>query len=1226
MSKTRWTKEQQSVIDSRGGNLLVAAAAGSGKTAVLVQRIINLITDPANPIDIDRLLVVTFTNAAAAEMKERVQLAIEKLIQSDGDNKQLKRQLILLEQASITTIHSFCLEVIKEYYYKIDLSPSFRIGSEQECSLLKIESMNEVFEELYKEKNKGFCMLIDKYASTRGDNNLKEMLLSMYHFVVASPSPNEWLENAAEEFNINNDFNFLKTTTGEALLENIKIELEGVVQSMETIVDQTQGIAELQSYYMRYVNEYYQFNKVLEQLNSTWDNIKHSLESIQYEDYRRGVKRVPATAEDSIKILQKSSKKIRDNCKDSLTSLRSEIFFRTEEDIKNEYKELYPIMKCLSTILKKFILKYQEKKKQLNLIDFNDIEHFALEILTKKTSENKLVPSDIAKIYSDKFEEIFIDEYQDSNLTQEVLLTSISRDKSNRFMVGDIKQSIYKFRQARPDIFLDKYNNYSLDNCSKDKKILLHKNFRSRGEVLDATNYIFEHIMGKEVGGLEYGIEERLNLGGYFKENTDDLAIVGGPAEVHLIHKDKQSSDDDDDIDKNNEKNEEDDLDKIQYEARVIGNIIKDLLKPNKEGKALKVIDKKTGEYRNVRFGDIVILLRSISGWQEIIGRELNQMGIPVAISSASGYLDSLEIRMTLDLLKVMNNLLDDISIAGTLRSPFFNFTLDEMMSIREGNIGVSYYEAICNTAAKDSELGEKCTLFINKINEFIKFSQRNSIHSTLEHIYSVTGYYYFIESLTDGVTRRTNLDLLIERAEQFATNSEKDIHSFINYIEELKEQELDLESAKPDIDNSNSINLMTIHKSKGLEFPIVICAGMGKQFNNMDLKNSLLYHTDLGYGPQIFDTDRKITYPSIKKEALKNKMLIENLAEEIRILYVALTRPKEKLILTGMVNDIESSMEKWGRYTSTEGKIPSYGILKSNTYLDWIMPSVLKHPQFKELCKYYSVEDVKISDHISKWSYKIWSTSNIPFEKMTLTSSKQESPELDIKYIINKIKNNTFIETTEGPTLIPESVAVTDLVNFKKDTSKVTKEDALILPRFSTKEDVLTGTQVGTIIHETMQKIDVKRTNTIGEINTQINELIDRGMILQEEAKVINKRKIYNFFKSELGKRLTKSSVLKREQQVSIYLDANEINNDIHHNKKVLVNGIVDTYFEEDNEIVIVDYKTDSIKEEEYQNIIDTYAIQLEMYKKALEKITNKKVKECYLYLFSTEECIKIS
>ena len=1223
MSKTRWTKEQQDVINSRGGNLLVAAAAGSGKTAVLVERIITMITDPINPIDIDKLLVVTFTNAAAAEMKERVQLAIEKLIQSNGENGQLKRQLLLLEQANITTIHSFCLNVIKEHFYKLNLKSDFRIGSEQECSILKRNAMDQVFDELYKEEDSNFHKLVDHFGSTRGDENIRQLLLNMYNFVIASPTPTKWLDDSAEEFNITDDFNYLSTKSGQSLIENIKIEFSGVIESMEMIIEQVHGIAELQQYYIKYVNELYQFRELEYNFDKSWDDIKSSIDKIQYEDYRKGVKRLPASTDISIKKLQKDTKKIRDDCKDTINSFKNEIFFRTEMDIKDELQSLYPIVKAMSEILKRFINTYQLYKREQGIIDFNDIEHFAIDILTEKDGDN-LIPSEIAKIYAEQFEEIFIDEYQDSNLTQELLLSSISKNNNNRFMVGDVKQSIYKFRQARPDIFLEKYDNYTTDLSQSNKKILLHKNFRSRGEVLDATNYIFEHIMKQDVGGLEYGESERLNLGGHFKPNTEVKSIVGGAAELHLIHNGSEIYSNEDN--ENSASTEKEELDKIQKEARVIGNIINDLLCENDNGEIFKVIDKKTGEYRNARFGDIVILLRSLSRWQEIIGQELNKMGIPVAITSASGYLNSLEVRMSIDILKAINNLYDNISLVAALRSQFFNFTIDELILIRDRYDDISFYELLIRKSLESNALGTKCKDAIDKLNTFSLYSKNNSIRDTLEFIYDNSGYYTFVSTLSDGNTRRTNIELLLERCDIFNKNNEPDIYSFIKYIEELIENDLDLEGAKPNIDLHNSVNLMTIHKSKGLEFPIVICAGMGKQFNTMDLKNPLLYHSDLGYGPQIYALDKRITYPSIVKESLKSKMTVENLAEEIRILYVALTRPKEKLILTGMVNNLNTALEKWGRLTYTEGRIPAYGILKSNCYLDWIVPSLLKHKDFKEFRDDYQITDVIETPHKSTWQYKIWNANDLPtysFNSETDNSNNIEQIR-ELELTINKLKHFTQIEVNEKM-ILPKTLTVTDFIEMKTKNDTASNTYELLVPNFQDEKNTFTAMQIGTIFHEVMQKIELKAIDNIQDVSQELERLIKRGLLLEEEAKVINKKSIVMFVKSSLGQRLIKSTQHKREQPISICVNNDDINIRSNHSGDILINGVIDTYFEEDNELVIIDYKTDYVDDSNIEDVINNYTIQLELYKKALEKITNKNVKECYLHLFSKGESIKI-
>lgn len=1220
MSSPRWTKEQQAVIDSRGGNLLVAAAAGSGKTAVLVQRIINMITDPIKPIDIDTLLVVTFTNAAATEMKERVQNALEKLIESDPGNTQLKRQLTLLEKANITTVHSFCLNIIKEYFFKLNLSSDFKIGSEQELALLKIKTMDEVFEKLYKEKNEDFYTLINQFGTARGDSNLRELLLSMYHFVISAPNPQKWLNDVVDDFNIREDFKFLETDSGKILIETIKIEFEGVLQSFEQAINQIEEIPELFQYRTKYENELYEFRKVYASFDKGWNEIKYTIDNIVLEDYRKGMKRLPKTTDEYIKTLQKSTKKIRDNCKDSVINLGSEIFYRNEEDIKNEYKKLYVISKSLSDILIRFMNKYQDYKKESNIIDFNDIEHFAIKLLTDEVN-GELVPSEIAKLYSCKFEEIFIDEYQDSNLTQELLLTSISKNNENRFMVGDLKQSIYKFRQAKPEIFLEKYNSYSTDLNQISKKILLHKNFRSRKEVLDATNFIFEHIMRSEVGGLDYGVEERLNLGGHFKENNENKVIVGGPAELHLISKLDTNEDNFDSTDEI----EKEDLDKIQQEARVIGNIIKDLFIPNENGEVFKVIDKKSGDYRNVRFSDIVILLRSISNWQEIIAEELGKMGIPVEISSATGYLDSFEIRTSIVLLKAINNPYDDISLVGALRTICFDFTMDELASLKNEFKHLCFYEALKEYSEKDDDLSVKCKTALSRINDFIRFSRKNSIYDTLNYIYSETEYYTFISALQNGEVRVNNIELLLERAYIFSKENECNIGSFIEYIENLREQDLDLEGYSAVADSSDSVKIMTIHKSKGLEFPVVICAGMGKQFNTMDLKNPFLYHMDLGYGPQIVDVERKITYPSIKKEALKRKMHLETLAEEIRILYVALTRPKEKLIITGMVNNLESNMEKWGGFTYTENALPAYSILKASNYLDWIVPSLLKHRDFKDLCLDYNIEDVVRTEHESEWTYKVWDSSDIPEVVLKKMSDENTENIKDDNLTLDTILNNLVLESPqfEQYSSTPKAFSITDFVDIvnKKENTKST----LLLPDIFEEEKCFSAAEIGTIFHEAMQKIDFKNIHSLNDVYSEIDRLVKNGLLLDKEAAVLNKRRIWKFIDSQLGKRIKSSKDIKREQPISIYIDDKYSLPEINNLNSLLINGVIDIYFEEEDGLVIVDYKTDYVDEANINSIIKDYSIQLKLYKEALERTTNKKVKECYLHLFSKEESIKI-
>ena len=1200
----KWTEEQQGVIDSRGGNLLVAAAAGSGKTAILVQRLVDIITDKENPLNINELLVVTFTNAAALEMKERVQIAIEKLINDKPNDEHLKKQLVLIERANIKTIHSFCLDIIRDYFYLLDLSPDFAIGSEQELTLMKLKSMDVVFEALYKQSDKDFLELIDQFGGTKGDRNLRELMLNLYHFIISSPDPVLWLDKSVEEFNISDSFNFSQSESCNILIDTIKMEFKGILQSMELIVEQTNSVPELIQYNKKYLNEFNVFTSIYNKLDNSWEEIKYALDNVSFEDYKTGMKRLSKTTEKDIKDLQKSTKTIRDNCKKSITALRDEIFFRTDEDIKKEYKHLHAISKGIRRVLLDFMNEYQKVKKEKNIIDFNDIEHFAINILTTKVNE-KFYPSSIAQTYSDKFAEIFIDEYQDSNLTQELLLSVIS--KNNRFMVGDLKQSIYKFRQARPELFLEKYNTYSTDMHAINKKILLHKNFRSRKEVLDATNFIFKHIMKPEIGGMDYGPEESLNPGGYFKESGKDCIIAGGSAELHLISDITEKIDD------------EDDLNKIQKEAKVIGNIIKELVMPNNKGNAFNIIDKKTGEFRNATFGDIAILLRTTSNWQEVLANEFEKMGIPLAIDSSLGYLNLFEINTSIAILKAICNPLDDISLVGALRTQLFKFDVDDLIELRAVHSTASYYELLKFKSSETDNLGVKSKETLETLDYLLQYSKSNSIADILEKIYEIIDYYTFIEMQENGYVRKNNLALLVEKAEIYSHNNGNNIFDFVTYLEELKERDLDLNGCSAKVDYNNAVNLMTIHRSKGLEFPIVICAGMGKQFNNMDLKNMLLYDNDMGYGPQIIDNNKKISYPSIKKEAIKRKMNIDALAEEIRILYVALTRAKEKLIITGVVKNLESTMEKWGGYTFEHDRLPAYAILKATNYLDWIVPSLLKHPELRDLSLDFGIEDIVTSKHESKWDYRIWDGNDIP--EFTLNYEKEKNIIIDFDAIIDGInKQESFVFT--NPYQL-EAISVTDFII--KVTNKESLETDLSMPELGDVKSDLTGIDIGNIYHEAIYKLRLNNINSFKDLELNIDELIDSGRLLSSEVQLLNLNKIWSFLNSDLGKRVRKSKIIKKEQPISILLDKHENISFISFDKTVLINGVIDMYFEEDDGIVIIDYKTDHITHDNKSSIIKDYSIQLRLYKEALEKVTRKKVKQCYLHLFSSEESIKI-
>jgi ATP-dependent helicase/nuclease subunit A len=1244
MSSPKWTDEQQAVIDSRNCNLLVAAAAGSGKTAVLVERIIQIITDTKKPVDIDKLLVVTFTNAAASEMRERIGDAIAKALDKNPENSHLQNQLVLLNRASITTIHSFCLDVIKSNFHKINIDPNFRIGDQTECSLLKQECIEEIFEQYYESRDTGFLNLVESYAEKRGDKDLQDIILSIYNFSMASPYPKKWLEDSAELFNINDDFDFSNSIWSESILSNIKIEIDGIASSMKGAIEYVDGIDELETYKEKLNIEYSQILNILSACNEGWDKTYYFMSNMQFENFAKGVKRLGKDTPDYIKKARENAKSIRDKNKKSLESIIGSTFYKSNEQICHEIKYLYPVVTSISNLIISFEEKYQEKKREKGIIDFNDIEHFALAILTDEDEDGNIIPSDVAKIYVEKFSEIFIDEYQDSNLVQEVLLSTIaSIENPNRFMVGDVKQSIYRFRQAKPEIFLEKYATYDTEEGTKNRKIMLYKNFRSRKEVVDCANYIFENIMSKNIGEIEYSEKERLNLGASFKECEEENVLVGGPAQIHLIQKNIKAKNESDESEENEEEQEE--IDNIQLEARMLGNIIKNLMKPNEDGKVTKVYDKKIDGYRNVEFKDIVILLRATSSWAPVFVEELMNMDIPTYADTGIGYFDTIEIKTILALLQIIDNPMQDIPLIAVLKSPMFGFTPEELIDIRIEDRQKSFYEALQIAGSKDGDLGKKIKYFLDRLENFKNKSLYMSTDEFLWYIYIETGYYAYVGALPAGTQRQANLKVLFERAKQFESTSFKGIFNFINFVKKLKRSNSDMGSAKTLGENANVVRIMSIHKSKGLEFPIVICAGMGKNFNTQDFRKDILYHHRLGFGPQLVDYERRISYPSIAKEALKTTINMENLSEEMRVLYVAFTRPKEKLIITGSVRDIESSIKKWSEDLDNEGPVSEYQILKGKNFLDWIMPAVIKHKDLDELRSIIELDANYLNNHESNWETRIWERSDILIEKTS--NDEEESIDTILSNLDMSENESEFYEDIKykldykypfmGSVNRAGTISVTEIKRLENKAEidysaqeLIEKQTEIKTPLFI-QEDVsknkLTGAQKGTIMHLFMQIVDLTKVSNLNEINEEINLAVKKKVLTQTQADTINPYKVLKFFKSNLGKRMLNSYYLKREQAFYLQINMSDIfkNDDrveiIENEDKLMVRGIIDAYFEENDELVIVDYKTDFVNEENKGTITEKYTKQLEIYSRALSTLTGKKVKEAYIYLFGTEE-----
>ena len=1194
MSKVNWTDEQNDAIYEKGSNILVAAAAGSGKTAVLVERIINkIITDK---IDIDRLLVVTFTNAAASEMRERVLDAIYKKLEDNPEDDNLQRQITLFNKASICTIDSFCLEVVRNNFYELqNLSPNFRIADTTEIELLKQEVIEDIFENKYEEENEDFTKLINTYTSYRDDTPLKELILKIYSYIQSNPFPEKWLTEKIEMFNLKDklDEDFANTIWGEALLIEVEEELIDGITSLETIEKKLYAEPELEKFWQTIRNDIDMLQGLKNNLDS-WDRAYNINQTLKFVTWPR--QKVESEIKDK-------AKEVRDDVKKKLGKVLDRILIYDSVQANQDIYDMYDVLTKLKDMILEFGKEFSKRKRDKNIVDFNDIEHFALEILLKEENGN-IKPSEVAKRYKEKYLEIAIDEYQDSNLVQEYILSSVSNG-NNIFMVGDVKQSIYKFRQAMPELFLNKYSEYKNKDKKQGKdnlKIQLFKNFRSRDNILQFTNIIFQDIMSNILGDINYNEEEYLNLGADYSEINQDLRT-----EINIIDlsKDEEQEIENEHIDEQQEGEEveQERIEDIELEARFVANRIKRLI-----DEKFQVWDRKKNTYRNIEYKDIVVLLRSTSSAAPIYEQEILNLELPVFSDSSQEYLDSIEIQTIMSLLKIIDNPIQEIPLVTVLRSVIGKFTDDELIQIRLSDKYDNFYTCMQKAMIDvNEELKQKIIKFLDNLDKWRKEQEYLALDELIWKIYMDTGFYNYAGLMPNGELRQANLKMLFQKAKQYESANFKGLYNFINFIDKLKLSSGDLGSAKLIGENDNVIRIMSIHKSKGLEFPVVFLSSTGKQFNLMDLNKNVLLHQEMGIGVKYIDYDKQIQYDTLSKAAMKNKILVETLSEEMRILYVALTRAKEKLIITGIEKDYQVEAEKLieqvNRYTKNNDKINPILVKKYKKYLDWIL-----------LVYYYEKDTMQNMTNLN--IYKKQQLLNA-FEKI-------EKQDVDVIGILNNKKiDKKQIEEIENilsyaypnktATTIPTKTSVTNIKQMK--TKKIQEEIELPKPKFlkQDEEEKLTGAQKGTLIHLCLQKLDEKKNYDLQKVKDLITILEQKEIITHKEAENINAFKVLEFTKSDIWKDLKEAKEIYREKPFYINIPAKDIyEEDIEEN--ILVQGIIDLYYidKEDN-LVLVDYKTDYVQGEE--ELINKYKKQLEIYEKALEQAYNKKVSKKVIY-----------
>jgi len=1236
-----WTNEQLSAIETSGCDLLVAAAAGAGKTAVLVERIIRKIIDESTPIDIDNMLIVTFTNAAASEMRERIGEALGKELEKKPDSQKLQRQMLLLNKASITTIHSFCMDVVKNNFHLLDLDPNFRIADETESLLLKMETMEELFEQKYEEEDEDFIYLLDRYGGNKDDKKLQEMLLNIFEFVQSSPWPQEWLDKMSKSYDTSGHWDFTNTPWATIIMEHAKVEIDGALNQLmkaEKIAQGNQGYEKCAAQLADDINMVKLLRKASEE---SWDELYKAYSTLEFSRQQGPNKNADKSAYEVLKELRKEAK-------DRINSLGDGLFNCSSEDIKGDLDALYPVILTLSKLVSDFSKMYLDKKKEKAVIDFNDLEHFCLHILTQRDEEGRVQPSPAALSIRDRFKEILVDEYQDSNLVQEAILSVISkRDQGqpNVFMVGDVKQSIYRFRQAKPELFLDKYKRYSEEEGSKERKIKLFKNFRSRKEVLDGVNYLFRQLMSSYIGEIDYDQGEFLNPGALYPE---DMVGQSSPyaIELHIVDlKKDETSRVETDEEENAEVEDMEDLDSIQAEARLIGKRILSLMGMGEDNcQAFRIYDRDLDCYRNIKYKDIVILLRTVRGWAEVFHRELESMGIPVFADTATGFFKRSEVQVVMSLLQIIDNPMQDIPLISVLRSPIGGFTSEELMDIRLEDKDSSFYEALIKTSGKEDDLGAKSKVFLEKLGIWRDKALHMPTDELIWYLMNDTGYYSYVGAMPQGKQRQANLKVLFERAKQYEETSFKGLFNFINFINKLKTSSGDMGNAKILGENDDVVRIMSIHKSKGLEFPVVFVAGAGKQFNLQDANKTLLLHEELGFGIDLVDPDRRISYATVPKLAIKQRIRLESLSEEMRVLYVALTRAKEKLIITGCDKSLEKSIDRWAAALDCEqDRLKPHLVARGGRYLDWIGQALMRHKDSHELLKAYGIDfsNAKaIVDDESTWRITTWKKEDF----MDILVEEGENGEANLLEQLEQEKDKVVLGEEivrrlewkypyENIAKLPVKLSVTEVKRMisaqeEEPVQNLFKSQYLKKPKFMESTKKMTAAERGSVMHYIMQHLDLKDIDTVEAIKEQVQRLYEEEYITEEWAKAVDAKRIYKFFSSPLGKRIRNADKVYREMPFNIEVSPAEIFPDDgleNSDEKILVQGIIDLYFLEGDKLVLLDYKTDYVDLNSIDQILSRYRNQIKYYEKALEIALKRNVDEKYLYLFHIDQAVQL-
>ena len=1216
----QFTNDQKRVIDARNKNILVSAAAGSGKTAVLVERIIQMVVDENAPVDIDRLLIVTFTSAAAAEMRERIFAAINNELLKKPESEHLQRQAALIHNAKITTIHSFCLEVIRNYFGEIGLDPGFRIADEGELKLLKKDIMAELLEDAYKEADVDFLHFVETYSRGNNDKALEDLIGKVYDFTMSFPMPEEYLDRCLLDTENLDEQTVLESPYMAYLLDYVKNVLTGLKDSLENALKMTEMSDGPYMYATNLENDM----AIIEDLIKVGDDYRVlavKIPQVKFDTLSR-------KADNSVSEHKKECvKAIRNDVKDAVKKLCEKFFFTDFADIIACEQYAGRALNTLFMLVKQYSNRLRVAKQEKNIIDFSDMEHYALKILVRNEN-GVIVPTKAAMDYQNYFVEIIVDEYQDSNLVQEYILEAVSGEKNgnfNRFMVGDVKQSIYRFRLARPELFMEKYESYP-KRAPECEVIDLSMNFRSRKEVLDATNTVFSQIMDASFGGITYDEAAALYYGAtyYPVEGNYD-------SELLLI-----------------EKPEKDDLDNAkEREATVIAHKIKELV-----GKQL-VYDKNTGKTRYASYKDIVILLRSNKGWDDVFKKILTYEMIPCHTESKSGYFDTVEVRNVIEFLKVIDNPKQDIPLFGVMTSVFGGFSDEEMAAIKGAGNQMEITEDLYDTVKwyakeKADALAQKVKDFLEMISEYRMKARYMPIRQLLQQLFTRFHYVAVVSAMKGGEQRRANVELLLQKASAYEQTSYFGAFHFVRYLQQIMEKEVEYGEADILDENADVVRIMSIHKSKGLEFPVCFVAGLGKKMNFMDAYQVLVADSDLGVGTECIRYEKRLQSKTLSKNIIVQKLLNDSLAEEIRVLYVAFTRAREKLILSGTVSNIEKKLISLMKYTGRGQKRISYAALSGVTSaMDYILMALADSRGMENVYRQLDIPaDLSKEDEKSHISVQC-----IYKEGLTLLEAEEELEEnyerivfekevsdYACKEAVQELKER--LEYYYGHNELADLYTKTTVSELKKAAYPVEEgakplfeeeREKVTLPKFMKGEEKVLGTTRGTAFHKVMEVFPFEQFSPDEKITEEmLSEVLkaqaNKGKLPEEYIPLVSNGKILNFLESNLAKRMmvaAKKGKLYKEQPFVYGIGADRLNKEFPATETVLIQGIIDAYFEEDDKLVLLDYKTDVTDSE--AALVKRYQVQLDYYGEVLEKLLSKPLKDVVIYSFYFEKEIKL-